>query len=155
MSDTEELKTIENIKKDKKIKKELPQEVIEVRRKNAEKAREARDKKVNDKNKIKVLERNITSLINNNDSDDDDSDIEIRPKKEKKKEEVIEKRDEVKENEYRLLLDHITNINKKVEKLYIMKKNKPNKVQQQPIIINSKNEKEDLLTAFRNKMLNN
>ena len=61
-------------------------------------------------------------------------------------------------SDYKILMDSINNINKKVEKLYIMKKNKPVKqaAQPMPVYVNSKNEKsDDLLNAIRNKMLNN
>jgi hypothetical protein len=56
------------------------------------------------------------------------------------------------------IMNNINNINKKVEKLYIMKKNKPPKPLPQPIPIYTKNNNsssDDLLNAIKNKMLNN
>ena len=55
-------------------------------------------------------------------------------------------------NDLKWILEKINYIDKKVEKLYIMKKNKKNN---KPIIIENKNNKDDILTALRNKMLNN
>lgn len=162
MSDTEP-KSIANIKTEKKLKKVLSPEALLVRQNNAKKAREAREANVESKNKLKLVEYNISNLINGNDIS---SDEEIEPIKksskvksqnvfeeDKKKESVINNHDI--NNDYKVLLDHITNINKKVEKLYIMKKNKPIK-QTMPVYVNTKGEgnSNDLLSAIRNKMLN-
>lgn len=162
MSDSDELKNIDMIKKEKKLKKALSPEVIEIRRNNLKKARDVKDELVKKKNKIKLIEHNISKFVNNNIDSDSDSDNIINLKNKKKNEKVVITPDKHinndNNNDYKLLMDSINNINKKVEKLYIMKKNKPTKqqVQPMPVYVNTKNEKSnDLLEAIRNKMLNN
>lgn len=160
MSDTE-VKSIADIKKEKKLKKQLAPEVLETRKNNMKKAIQARKDKYEEKNKLKLIEYNINDLINNN----DDSSIEDNEKKEILKKSINKNNDKqenpinnnIVNNDYKVLLDHITNINKKVEKLYIMKKNKPIKQSQPlPVYVNTKSDKsDDLLNAIRNKMLNN
>jgi len=82
MSDSDELKNIDMIKKDKKLKKALSPEVIEIRRNNLKKARDVKDDLVKNKNKIKLLEHNISNFVNYNDSDSDENTI-INLKKKK------------------------------------------------------------------------
>jgi len=156
MSDSDELKNIDMIKKEKKLKKALSPEVIEIRRNNLKKARDVKDDLVKNKNKIKLLEHNISNYVNYNDSDSDEKTIINLKKKKIIDKDIITPEKQTNNNDYKILMDSIYNINKKVEKLYIMKKNKPIKQQVQPMPVYVKNDKSnDLLEAIRNKMLNN
>ena len=158
MSDSDELKNIDMIKKEKKLKKALSPEVIEIRRNNLKKARDVKDDLVKNKNKIKLLEHNISNFVNYNDSDSDENTIINLKKKKIIDKDIITPEKQTNNNDYKILMDSIYNINKKVEKLYIMKKNKPVKqpTQPMPVYVNTKNDKsDDLLNAIRNKMLNN
>ena len=158
MSDSE-VKSIADIKKEKKLKKQLAPEALKNRQDNMRKALEAKKAKFEEKNKLKLVEYNISSLINDNQSSSDESEKKLSLKKLKNKRELTPNKEtntDTISNDYKLLMDSINNINKKVEKLYIMKKNKPVKQQTMPIYVNTKNEKsDDLLNAIRNKMLNN
>ena len=152
----EEYKTIAQVKKEKKEKKLLNPEVSKIRSENMKKAIAQKKKNFEDKNKLKLIEYNISELINNNEESDDEK-IEDKPKnKNNKKEEQNIKVEDKNNDNYKNMLDTINNtilnINKKVEKLYIMKKNKP--IKQQPIY-KENNQNNDLLTAIKNKMLNN
>ena len=160
MSDSEDIKNIKDIKNEKKLKKQLSPEALLVRQQNAQKARAARDAKVEQKNKVKLIESNISNLINQNISDDDEYEY-VKPSKLTKEIKIEEAKQSatnsnIPNDDYRLLLDHLTNINKKVEKLYTMKKykNKDIKTVPQPVYINNKSTSDDLLAAIRNKMLN-
>jgi len=158
MSDSE-VKSIAEIKNNKKLKKLLSPEALVSKQNNIKKALEAKAQKFEDRKKLKLVENNISNLINNDiSSSEDDEHFKINLKKEKKKKNDITPEKNNNNNDYKLLMDHITNINKKVEKLYIMKKNKPLKTPQPsvPVYVNTKNDKsDDLLNAIRNKMLNN
>jgi hypothetical protein len=166
MSDSE-VKSIAEVKKEKKLKKQLAPEALKNRQDNMKKALEAKKAKFDEKNKLKLVEYNISDLINNNDSSSDESEKILKLKKLKNRREETPEKENIKNNiitsgasasDYKLLMDSINNINKKVEKLYIMKKNKPVKqsTQPMPVYVNTKNEKsDDLLNAIRNKMLNN
>lgn len=150
----EEIKNIATLKIEKKKLKQLNPEVSKIRSENMKKALEQKKKNFENKNNLKKIEYNISDLINTNVS----SDEEIIEKKDKKKNNTI-KNEEINNENYKNLLDTlnntITNINKKVEKLYIMKKNKPKL--NQPIYVNkdTNNNSNDLLNAIKNKMLNN
>lgn len=156
----EEIKTIAQIKQEKKDKKKIINpEVSKVRSENMKKAIAQKKKNFEDKNKLKLIEYNISDLINNNESTDDEKE-EIKVIK---KENKIEVKEDKNNDNYKNMLDTINNtilnINKKVEKLYIMKKSKPIK-QPQPVYINKENNNNsgstnDLLNAIKNKMLNN
>jgi len=156
MSDSE-VKSIAEVKKEKKLKKQLAPEALKNRQDNMKKALEAKKAKYEEKNKLKLVEYNINDLINNhNSSSEEEKEKKPKIKRDKTPEKPIVS--SASANDYKLLMDSINNINKKVEKLYIMKKNKPVKqtTQPMPVYVNSKNEKsDDLLNAIRNKMLNN
>lgn len=155
MSDNEEeVKNIAQIKQEKKELKKINPEVSKIRSENMKKALAKKKENFEHKNKLKKIEYNISDLINNNES----SDEEIIEVKKNKKDIPVKIQEQT--NEYKILMDNImnniNNINKKVEKLYIMKKNKPPK--QTPVqipIYKNNNSSEDLLTAIKNKMLNN
>lgn len=153
-NENEEIKTIAQIKQEKKDKKKIDPEVSKIRAENMKKALQKKKQNFEDKNKLKLIEYNISELINNNESDDDEKE----EKKIIKKEKTINV-DKI-NDDYKNMLDTInntiSNINKKVEKLYIMKKSKPIK-QPQPVYINKENNSSsnDLLNAIKNKMLNN
>jgi hypothetical protein len=161
MSDSE-VKSIAEVKKEKKLKKQLAPEALKNRQDNMKKALEAKKSQFEERNKLKLVEYNISSLINENQSSSDESEKNIKLKKPKIKRDETPEKENIKinagasANDYKLLMDSINNINKKVEKLYIMKKNKPVKQSALPVYVNSKNDKsDDLLNAIRNKMLNN
>jgi hypothetical protein len=89
-----------------------------------------------------------------NDSDEEEL---LKKDKDKSIEKIIEKNDN---NNYNELKDLILNINKKVEKMYILKKSKlkNNVPSVQPVIIETKKNNNptsiNLLNEMRNKMLN-
>lgn len=154
MSDNEEpVKNIAQVKQEKKELKKVNPEVSKIRSENMKKALAKKKENFENKNKLKVVEYNISDLLNNNESSED----EIVETKHKKK---IEPTIDTLNNEYKTVMDSIMNnmnsIQKRVEKLYIMKKNKPPK--QTPVQIplyRNNNSSEDLLNAIKNKMLNN
>lgn len=154
MSDNEEIvKNIAQVKQDKKELKKINPEVSKIRSENMKKALAKKKENFENKNKLKVVEYNITDLLNNNESSED----EIVETKHKKK---IEPTIDTLNNEYKTVMDNIMNnmnsIQKRVEKLYIMKKNKPPKqIPSQIPLYRNNNSSEDLLNAIKNKMLNN
>ena len=164
-------KSILQEKTDNKIKKKINPQVAKIRSENMKKALAKKKENYEAKNKLKVIEYNISDLINNNDLSSDEEIIE--PKKKDKKIKELSPQKKIIEpelinehqksfNNNKLLMDNlmdnimsnINNINKKVEKLYIMKKNKPPK-QTQVFTKNNNGSSDDLLNAIRNKMLNN
>ena len=156
MSDNEEpVKNIAQVKQDKKeLKKKVNPEVSKIRSENMKKALAKKKENFENKNKLKVVEYNISDLLNNNES----SDEEIVETKHKKK--IEPTNIDTLNNEYKTVMDSIMNnmnsIQKRVEKLYIMKKNKPAKIAPAPIpLYRNNNSSEDLLNAIKNKMLNN
>lgn len=149
------LQTVAQIK-DKKNKNKLSKEVLDKRSQNMQKAlikrKELLEEKKKIQNNVELIKNNLHQLIN----DSDEEDI-----KENKKIEVVQKVDN--NNDYNELKNMILNINKKVEKMYILKKNKVknniNNIPVQPVIIenNKKNNNPvstNLLNEMRNKMLN-
>ena len=179
-----EFKSINQIKEHKKKlkeKKPLEQHVIEIRKNNMLKALEKRKENYEKRNKLKVIEHNISELINHhNSSDDGEPDDIIIPKTTQKpikklpttspvtkisneiNDDVIYKKEKENNNDYKQMMDlmnnTITNINKKVEKLYTLKKYKQPKQMQQPLQNSNSNNRsstDNLLEAIKNKMLNN
>ena len=171
-SNDEELKTIVNIKKMKKEKKELSDDVKLIRAKNAKKALDARMSKFAERQKLKKVENNIKNIFNDDDNDDDDNDSIIIQKKKKGggggspqgndnkrsvkydiEEPKISKGETQNNND---LLNIISKMSNRVDKLYTMKKMKNNqpKKEIQPVIINDNNKSTSLLESIRNKMIN-
>lgn len=185
MSNNNTDEDIQSIKEIKEIKKKnkLTDETKKTRANNLQKAREQH--KINasqNKNIIKV-ENELKSLFNNNkkdvylkdliinsDIEDEEENKHLDNKKNNLPEKTIIK--ENKNNDYNddklnkiyEKLNQIDNINKRVEKLYMMKKSKPVK-NNQPIIINNEHKKEennksidknqDLINSLKNRMFNN
>lgn len=169
-SNDEELKTIVNIKKMKKEKKELTDDVKLIRAKNAKKALDARMSKFAERQKLKKVENNIKNIFNDDDDDDDESIIIQKKKKgggggspqsnDNKRsvkyeidEPKISKSETLNNND---LLNIISKMSNRVDKLYTMKKMKNNqpKKEIQPVIINDNNKSTSLLESIRNKMIN-
>jgi hypothetical protein len=118
MSDSE-VKSIAEVKKEKKLKKQLAPEALKNRQDNMKKALEAKKAKYEEKNKLKLVEYNINDLINNhNSSSEEEKEKKPKIKRDKTPEKPIVS--SASANDYKLLMDSINNINKKVEKLYIM-----------------------------------
>lgn len=147
-----EIKTLSQIRKDKKEKKPLTEEATEKRRQNMYKALEARkskyENKQKEKNNINLIHNNIASLLK------DDSESENEKKSYKSyKTNITDKKVVNNDDELKTM---ISKINSRVEKLYIMKKNKPPKqqLQPQPIIISDNHKNMSVLDSIRNKMLN-
>lgn len=160
MSDNEEpIKNIAQVKKDKKeLKKKINPEVSKIRSENMKKALAKKKENFENKNKLKVVEYNISDLLNNNNESSDEEVVEVKKIKNNQIQPTIDNLN----NEYKTVLDSIMNnmnsIQKRVEKMYIMKKNKPPKPLPQQIPIYTKNNNsssDDLLNAIKNKMLNN
>jgi len=146
-SDTE-IKTIDEIKKQKKQSK-LSEDTINKRKQNMLKAQQVRkekyEEKKKEKNNIDLINNNIHSLLNNSESDSEKS---VKTNKTNKI------KDKPLEDDLKLMINKINN---RVEKLYIMKKNKPPKTQPQaaqPIIISDNQKSLSILDSIRNKMLN-
>jgi hypothetical protein len=164
MSD-DEIKTIQQIKKDKKQRKELSPTSKEKRRLNMMKALSVRQSIYKNKKKTDLLNSNIEELLNNDVLLTEDEPKTIIKEKTKKKEDNNDKEiSEVKliktenknnDNIYNDLINKLDNINKKVDKMYYIKKNKPPK-QQTPIIIDNNaalSKQNNLLEMIKNKML--
>lgn len=155
MSDVEEeIKNIAQIKQEKKeLKKQIDPKLSKIRSENMKKALQKKKENFENKNKLKVIEYNISDLINNNESSEEEN---IVPIKKNKIKELSPDNNKLSQ-EYKNVMDNIMNnintIQKRVEKLYIMKKNKPPK--QTNNFKNNNNSSDDLLNAIKNKMLNN
>lgn len=173
-SNDEEMKTIVNIKKGKskkskleelkneggeKVKKELSDEAKLVRANNAKKALEARMTKFQERQKLKKVEHNIKNIFD--DEDDDDEPV-IIMKKKNKEPNVSKNEIEAPKNRggeapnNNDLLNIISKMSNRVDKLYTMKKMKNNqpKKEIQPVIINDNTKSTSLLESIRNKMIN-
>ena len=154
MSDSEDqVKSIAQEKQEKKLKKQINPEVSKIRSENMKKALAKKKENFENKNKLKVVEYNISDLLNNNESSEEEI---IEPKHKKKIDTTIDNLN----GEYKNVIDSINNninsIQRRVEKLYIMKKNKPPKQAPQQIpLYRNNNSSDDLLNAIKNKMLNN
>ena len=142
-----------------KQRKPLSEEAIKKRKENILKAlskkRELYENRQKAKENINKISENINEIINiNHDDNSSSSEEEIKPKKTRKQETNINPY----ENELKLMLNKI---NDRVEKLYILKKNKKQQIQPQPqpqpqpIIIEKNTKSNDLLESIRNKLLNN
>ena len=164
MSD-DEIKTIQQIKKDKKQRKELSPTSKEKRRINMMKAQSVRQNIYKNKKKTELLNSNIEELLNNDVLLTEDEPKTIIKEKTKKKDDNNDKEiSEVKliktenknnDNIYNDLINKLDNINKKVDKMYYIKKNKQPK-QQTPIIIDNSallSKQNNLLEMMKNKML--
>lgn len=103
MSDNEEpVKNIAQVKQEKKELKKVNPEVSKIRSENMKKALAKKKENFENKNKLKVVEYNISDLLNNNES----SDEEIVETKHKKK---IEPTIDTLNNEYKTVMDSIMN----------------------------------------------
>ena len=104
MSDNEEpVKNIAQVKQDKKeLKKKVNPEVSKIRSENMKKALAKKKENFENKNKLKVVEYNISDLLNNNESSDEEI---VEPKHKKKTEPVIDNLN----NEYKNVIDSINN----------------------------------------------
>lgn len=148
MSDTEsdkKINTLNEIKNKKKVRKET-EKWKAAKMNNIQKAISARKKKFEEKKKSNIIEKTVNDIINESSIE---SDLSYKwEKKEKKKDKSIDYNNN--NNEIKNIYEQLNNINKKVEKLYIMKKNK----NQKPIIIENKNNKnkDEILNAIRTKM---
>jgi len=164
MSD-DEIKTIQQIKKEKKQRKELSPTTKEKRKLNMYKALEKRKELYENKKRTELLNSNIEDILKNDVllTEDEPKPI-IKEKNKKKDVDNDEEISEVKniktvnknnDNIYNDLINKIENINKKVDKIYYLKKNKPPK-QQTPIIIDNNaalSKQNNLLEMIKNKML--
>jgi len=171
MSDTEDnYLTLHDIKKNKKQKKELNPEVKQKRADNMRLALEARRKKYQERQQMKLVESNLKDLLIEDPKDDikDNKDVidelndKLKPQLKKDKDKDI-KIDNYNTNtntntNNNELIEMVKHMNKRLDKLYTLKKMKINqpKKEIQPIIIdNNKNEKSlSLLESIRNKMIN-
>jgi hypothetical protein len=162
-SGEDETNTINNLKKIKREKKGVSDEVKLIRGKNAKKAQEAKKSKFEERQKLKKVENNLKNIF---DDDDDDEPVIIMKKKERgasppheksDKKQIeggkIERSDTINNND---LLNIISKMSNRVDKLYTMKKMKNNqpKKEIQPVIINDNNKANSLLESIRNKMIN-
>ena len=160
----EDIQSIKEIKENKK-KIKLSEETKKARANNLQKARDQRKLNATQNKTISNVENELKSLfnpnkhkdvylkdiinINNSDIEDEEENKPLNIKKNNLPEKNIisEKNNNNDFNDDKLnkiyeKLNQIDNINKRVEKLYIMKKNKPNK-NNQPIIINNEHKKEE------------
>lgn len=159
MSD-DEIKTIQTIKKEKKekIKRELSPQSKEKRRANMFKALEQRRKIYENKKKTDLLNNNIQDLLNNHNIEDSEEKPKPIVKEKIIKQDITPEKKIIKnDNIYNELIMKLENINKKVDKMYYLKKNKPLK-QQTPIIIDNNaalSKQNNLLEMIKNKMLIN
>jgi len=165
MSDIEDeqLMTINDIKKMKKEKKVLSQETKEKRAENMRKALEGRKKKYEERKKIKEVENNLKDLLIDNEKEnnklDDDILNELNTKlKPQLKKDINDTNINTNTNNNELV-EMVKLMNKRLDKLYTMKKMKLNqpKKEIQPIIIDnnkSENKQLSLLESIRNKMIN-
>jgi len=164
MSD-DEIKTIQQIKKEKKQRKELSPTSKEKRRLNMMKALSVRQSIYKNKKKTDLLNSNIEELLNNDVLLTEDEPKTIIKEKTKKKDDnndkeiseikLIKTENKNNDNIYNDLINKLDNINKKVDKMYYIKKNKPPK-QQTPIIIDNNaalSKQNNLLEMIKNKML--
>lgn len=127
-------------------KKKLSQKQLEAKKNNIKKAL-AKKKEINENNKKKFEFDKIKNELNLSSSSS--SDISDDNKKDNKKINIVDNKNY--EDQFNKIFESMNSINKKVEKLYTMKKMKKDK----PIIIeNSKNNKDEVLNAIRNKMMN-
>lgn len=154
MSDTEDTKTIAQIKNEKKLKKPLSEEAKIIRAENIKKAQQARKEQYEQRQKLKGVEHNINKVF-----EDDDNDEEIIILNKSKMKEPKNEQKETPQNTYNNndLLNIINDMNKKINKMYTMKKIKnqtPKPVQPvQPIIIDD-TKKNNLLESIKAKMYN-
>ena len=164
MSD-DEIKTIQQIKKEKKQRKELSPTSKEKRRLNMMKALSVRQSIYKNKKKTDLLNSNIEELLNNDVLLTEDEPKTIIKEKTKKKDDnndkeiseikLIKTENKNNDNIYNDLINKLDNINKKVDKMYYIKKNKQPK-QQTPIIIDNSallSKQNNLLEMMKNKML--
>lgn len=175
----EDIKSIKEIKENKK-KIKLSEETKITRSNNLQKARDQRKLNTTNNKTITNVENELKSLfnpnkhkdvylkdiinINNSDIDDEEEKKPLIIKKNILPEKNNNDFNDDKLNKIYEKLNQIDNINKRVEKLYIMKKNKPSK-NNQPIIINNEHKKEennkivdknqDLINSLKNRMFNN
>lgn len=173
MSDIEDdkLMTINDIKKMKKEKKVLSQETKEKRAENMKKALEGRKKKYEERKKIKEVENNLKDLLIDNEKEnnklDDDilNELNTKLKPQLKKDKVVIENEVIKVEDHKInnnnndILEIVKLMNKRLDKLYTMKKMKLNqpKKEIQPIIIDNKssdNKQISLLESIKNRMIN-
>lgn len=154
MSDTEDTKTIAQIKNEKKLKKPISEEAKIIRAENIKKAQQARKEQYEQRQKLKGIEHNINKVF---EEDDNNEDV-IILNKTKIKEPKNEQR-ETPQNIYNNndLLNIINDMNKKINKIYTMKKIKSQTAKPvqpiQPIIIDD-TKKNNLLESIKAKMYN-
>jgi hypothetical protein len=105
MSDNEEpVKNIAQVKQDKKeLKKKVNPEVSKIRSENMKKALAKKKENFENKNKLKVVEYNISDLLNNNNESSEEEIVE--PKHKKKIDPTIDNLN----NEYKTVIDSINN----------------------------------------------
>jgi flagellar hook-basal body complex protein FliE len=165
MSDTEDnYLTLHDIKKNKKQKKELNPEVKQKRADNMRLALEARRKKYQERQQMKLVESNLKDLLiedpkeNIIDNKDVIDELNEKLKPQLKKDIKIDNNNTNTNTNNNELIEMVKHMNKRLDKLYTLKKMKINqpKKEIQPIIIdNNKNEKSlSLLESIRNKMIN-
>ena len=152
MSTSEEEKTIIQLKKEKKEKKPLTEEAKLVRAENIKKAQLARQKQYEERLKMKKVENNIKNIFV---EDDDTIIIPDKPKFKPESAKIEEPKNGGSKDPD--LFNMIDKMNKRIEKLYTMKKMKlqtPKSVQPvQPIIIDD-TKKNNLLESIKAKMYN-
>ena len=129
------------------------------------KAQSVRQNIYKNKKKTELLNSNIEELLNNDVLLTEDEPKTIIKEKTKKKDDnndkeiseikLIKTENKNNDNIYNDLINKLDNINKKVDKMYYIKKNKPPK-QQTPIIIDNSallSKQNNLLEMMKNKML--
>jgi hypothetical protein len=172
MSDIEEdnLMTINDIKKMKKEKKQLSQETKEKRSANMKIAQKRRQEIFKERQNLKLIETNLKDLILDDPKEDikDNKDIidELNDKLKPQLKKVIDEKNNNNSNNNNSnnnsnndILEIVKIMNKRLDKLYTMKKMKLNqpKKEIQPIIIDNKtseNKSTSLLESIRNRMIN-
>jgi hypothetical protein len=172
MSDIEEdnLMTINDIKKMKKEKKQLSQETKEKRSANMKIAQKRRQEIFKERKNLKLIETNLKDLILDDPKEDikDNKDIidELNDKLKPQLKKVIDEKNNNNSNNNNSnnnsnndILEIVKIMNKRLDKLYTMKKMKLNqpKKEIQPIIIDNKtseNKSTSLLESIRNRMIN-
>ena len=159
-NNSENFETINDIKNKKK---QISEKAKLSRQNNIKKALEQKKKNKEQRSNKKDLEKKIKTIFNSEDEEEDKKNILELDKLKEVKNIKIEENDDYKNNLKNMMLQ-IDNINKRVEKLYLIKKNKKynnnnlkeeiKKDNKKDIDLNIEKQKMDLLQMMKMKMYN-
>ena len=171
MSDTENIpEQSEEIVSTKKTKKILSDKQLQTSKANLKKAIEARKKKSQQKDDLKNAEELLTQIVNKKKPVESDISDEEEPKSIKQVKQIKKDNRDLEEMKQLMALMNekikvLDNVEKKIEKLYTLKKNKQPKSADKVVVVdNTKNNSEvleklsandKLLSALKQKMIFN